>query len=67
MSEEPNQRDRAQRVGGLCKRVVTVTGHRIQREREANEEMKGLMDSERGEFSRWKSQKETENRGRATE
>lgn len=67
MSEESNQRERAQRVEGLCKRVVIVTGHRIKREREANEEMKGLMDSERDEFSGMEVPKETENRVRLTE
>lgn len=44
----------------MCKRVVIVTGHRIKREREANEEMRGLMDSERGEFSGMEVPKETE-------
>lgn len=36
------------RVEGLCKRAIIVTDHRIKLEREANEEMKELMDSERG-------------------
>lgn len=36
------------RVEGLCKRAIIVIDYRIKLEREVNEEMKELMDSERG-------------------
>lgn len=52
---------------GLCERGVIVTGHRTKREREANEESRGLVDSGRGEFSGMKVPKETENRVKVTE
>lgn len=66
MSEESNQRERAQRVDGWCKRAVIVTGHRVKREREADEEMKELMTLEGVSSVAWKSQKR-QNRVRVTE
>lgn len=48
--ESPAQGKGPRELRALCKRVMTVTDHRIKLEREVNESMKGLMDSERGEF-----------------
>lgn len=46
----------------MCKRVVIVTDHRVKLETEVNEEMKGLMDSERGGFSGREVPEEAKNR-----
>lgn len=52
----------------MCKRVLIVTGqHRIKLQREVNEEMKGLMDKERGEFGGMEVPKVTKDRVKVIE
>lgn len=59
--ESPTEGKGPRKWRACAKGVVIVTHHRIKLEREVNEEMEGLMDSEKGEFSGLEVPKETKN------